>query len=840
MVLFMKFYVIDASSFLFRSYFAIRNMRAPDGFPTNALYGFVRALLKIEEDFHPEHIAVVYDAPSNKTSRQSIYPDYKGKRHKAPDDLPDQIEASKEFCDALGWPRVAVENVEADDTIGTLAKKYEALGYQVYIFSSDKDLCQLVSPKVHCIHAHKDNLEITKEGVFETYQVYPEEFTTYLGLIGDTSDNIPGVAGIGPKKGSHLIRQYGDYDKMPLSEENKQLAILSKTLATLDTEVLLPKHLDSCEKKALDLDKLIGLYRRYNFKSLLESVEKKGTTTPLKEKKPLNKAHILHTRDASPTDWPEAKSSPLAIFKGVYQGDEGIFVQHEGSPIHFLSKEELKKPKTKEILKKASKILTHDFKALLHYLKELEFLVEKPFFDVMLAAYVLSPDASLKFSDLLQQHALEVIQETEADWFVQTLFPLSELLELKIKEQSLSVVLHEIEEPLLRILFKMEETGIYIDAHELEALSKKLSHDCLAIKTNVEEELGHPINLNSPKQLAAALFEELKLPAKTKGKTGFSTNIEVLEELRHEHPIIEKIIEYRSLEKIRSTYTVNLIELSDPVTHRLHTTFSQTTTQTGRLASTNPNLQNIPVRTEIGNQIRHAFKAMPPSKRFLSCDYSQVELRLLAHMSEDPNLIKAFNEHLDIHRYTASLVFGVPMAKVSDEMRFGAKAVNFGIIYGLGPHGLGKQLKISMKEASQFIRTYFERYPRVQEFLESLKEEARKNGHSTTLFGRKRPIPEILNRNAPIRAQAERFAVNSKIQGTQADLIKLAMIQIDQILDPAKISMLLQIHDELIFECDIEEVEKYKKEIVRLMQNIHPLKVPLEVNALVAKNWGEC
>jgi DNA polymerase-1 len=835
----MKFYIIDASSFLFRAYFAIRNMRAPDGFATNALYGFVRALLKIQEDFHPEHIAVVYDAPSNKASRQAIYPNYKGKRNKAPDDLPGQIEASKEFCDALGIARVAVEGVEADDTIGTLAKKYEKLGYEVFIFSSDKDLCQLIDTKIHCVHAHKDNLVIKKKEVFDLYQVYPEEFTTYLGLIGDASDNIPGVAGIGPKKGSLLIRQYGTIDKMPLSEENLEIAKLSKTLATIDIHVPLPKHLDSCEKKSANNPELLKLYQRYNFKSLiagLEAVkeEKKGL------KKPGDTTPIHKVSEAAPNFLNKPVDSTFSLYHGFHEEIEGLFVRIEDHPIHFFSKEDLSQKKSIDFFHHAKRIITYNFKLLLHRFIEIEFLLEKEFFDIMVAAYLLNPDSSLKLADILHEHADEPVADQNASWFVQTFAPLKELLELKIQEKELSHVLHKIEEPLLKVLYKMEKKGIYVDVEELESLSKKLTHECTKLKHNVEKEVGHPLNLNSPKQLAEALFEELKLPTKAKGKTGYSTSIEVLEELRGEHPVIEHIIEYRGLEKLRSTYTTNLIELVDTKTKRIHTTFSQTTTQTGRLASTNPNLQNIPVRTEVGNQIRHAFKAMPPSKRFLSCDYSQVELRLLAHMSEDPNLLKAFREDLDIHRYTASLVFGLPMKEVSDEMRFRAKAVNFGIIYGLGPHGLGRQLKIPMREASQFIKTYFDRYPKVEEFLESLKEEARKSGHSTTLFGRKRPIPEILNRNAPIRAQAERFAVNSKIQGTQADLIKMAMIQIDDILDPQEIAMLLQIHDELIFECDADRIDHYKKKIVDLMQNIHPLKVPLVVNASVAKNWGEC
>ncbi|MFZ4772367.1 MAG: DNA polymerase I [Chlamydiia bacterium] len=830
----MKFYVVDASSFLFRSYFAIRNMRAPDGFATNALYGFVRALLKILEDFHPEHIAIVYDAPSNKASRQAIYPDYKGKRHKAPDDLPPQIEASKEFCDALGIQQVAIAGVEADDTIGTLAKKYSQKGYEVYIFSSDKDLCQMINENTHCVHAHKDNLVISKKEVFELYQVYPEEFTTYLGLIGDASDNIPGVAGIGPKKGSALIRQYKTIGHMPLTDENKELAELSKTLATIDTHVPLPAHLDSCEKRPADTAALQSLYQRYNFKSLLTSLETKHGT---ENKKLLKKgAEIVH----ADTNWPAPLSKPLALYFNEHEGDPGVFAKFEEGSIHFIPENQLKNKKFLDLLGHASSILTYDYKALLHKIEGAESLYNKPFFDILVAAYLLNPDSSLKIADILQEHAEETIAEGQSSWFVQTFFPLTELLETKIREGGLSTVFHKIEEPLLWILFKMEKKGIFVDTEELTTVSHTLAEACAKTKKEVEELLGHPINLNSPKQLAEALFVELKLPTKAKGKTGYSTSIDVLEELRQEHPIIEQIIEYRSLEKLRSTYTTNLIEMVDPHTHRLHTTFSQTTTQTGRLASTNPNLQNIPVRSDVGNQIRHCFKSMPPSKRFISCDYSQVELRLLAHMSEDPSLMKAFQEELDIHRYTASLVFGIAMEEVTEEMRFRAKAVNFGIIYGLGPHGLSKQLKISMKEASQFIKTYFERYPKVKGFLESLKEEARKSGHSTTLFGRKRPIPEILNRNAVIRAQAERFAVNSKIQGTQADLIKMAMIEIDELLDPKEISMLLQIHDELIFECDADRVDHYKKIIVHQMQSIHPLKVPLEVHASVAKNWGEC
>ncbi len=824
----MKFVIIDASSFLFRSYFAIRNMQAPDGFSTNALYGFVRAVLKILEEFHPEHIAIIYDAPSNKESRQAIYPEYKGKRNKAPEDLPPQIEASKDFCEALGIQQVAVKGVEADDTIGTLAKKYGAKGYEVLLFSSDKDLSQLVSDNIHCIHAHKENLVIGKKEVFDTYQVTPEEFTTYLGLIGDTSDNIPGVAGIGPKKGAALIRQYGSISQMPLSDEQKEIAELSKTLATIDLHVPLPNNLDDCTKQPVDFEKLIALYQRYNFKSLLTQAQSQIKAKLSENKIEATKvSHIEHSL-------PIAQKKPLAIF----HTDKGLFLHFEGDSIHF--SEDFSHEKLNELLQKASFVISYDYKALLHKLKDTEELAEKPFFDIFVAAYLLNPDSSLKLSDILQEHAGETIEEADLGSFVRTFFALKELLEKKIEHEELKTVLHKIEEPLLWILFKMEKKGIYVDTAELAALSHTLQTKCHKIKSAVEEVFGHPINLNSPKQLAEALFEELKLPTKAKGKTGYSTSIEVLEELRSEHPVIDLIIEYRSLEKLRSTYTTNLIEQVSAKTHRLHTTFSQTTTQTGRLASTNPNLQNIPVRSEVGNQIRHCFKARPPNKRFLSCDYSQVELRLLAHMSEDPNLLKAFKEGLDVHRYTASLVFNIPLDEVSDEMRFRAKAVNFGIIYGLGAHGLSKQLKIPMREASEFIKTYFDRYPKVHQFLESLKEEARKNGHSTTLFGRKRPIREILSRNAPIRAQAERFAVNSKIQGTQADLIKMAMIKIDPLLDPEKIVLLLQIHDELIFECDADEVEHYKKKILHIMQEIHPLIVPLEVHASIANNWGEC
>jgi DNA polymerase-1 len=804
-------------------------MKAPDGFSTNALYGFFRQLLKILEDFNPEHIAVVYDAPSNKASRQAIYPEYKGKRHKAPDDLPPQIEASKEICDALGLKRVAVEGVEADDTIGTLAKKYEKIGYEIFIFSSDKDLCQLVTNNVHCIHAHKDNLVVRKQDVFDAYQVYPEEFTTYLGLIGDASDNIPGVSGIGSKKGSALIRNYGDIEKMPLSEEAMEMALLSKQLATIDTSVHLPKDLDSCSKGYQDNEHLRKICERYAFKTLLKNFESKEPATK-------QTFETLHIQNKISTHLKE----PLAIIWGEHESKQGIFVQYENKEICFIPENDLESENTKKLLRDAPSIITYDYKGLLHKIDQHHQLEKKPFFDLMIAAYLLNPDSSLKLSDILHEHAQQSIEDGPPQSFLNTFFALKEVLELKIQEMDLDTVLHKIEEPLLHVLYKMEHKGIFVDTDELQQLSDKLFDKCAKIKSFVEEELGHTINLNSPKQLAEALFEELKLPPKAKGKTGYSTSIEVLEELRSEHPIIEKIIDYRGLEKIRSTYTTNLIALTDPKTQRIHTTFSQTTTQTGRLASTNPNLQNIPVRSEVGNMIRHAFKAQPSSKRFIACDYSQVELRLLAHMSEDPNLLKAFKENLDIHRYTASLVFNLPMSEVNDEMRTKAKAVNFGIIYGLGPHGLSKQLKIPMREASSFIKTYFERYPKVEDFLESLKEEARKNGYSTTLFGRRRPIPDILNRNAPIRAQAERFAVNSKIQGTQADLMKIAMIEIDKILDPEKISMLLQIHDELIFECDASEISFYEAKILDIMQHIYPLKVPLVVNASVAKNWGEC
>ena len=827
-----KLYLLDAVGVLFRSYYAIRGMTNSRGESTNALYGFIRSVEKFRRDFEPTHFMAVFDGPNNKASRTKIHADYKGHRTGMPEDLVPQLQQAMHYCTLAGIPLLAVPGVEADDVIGSITLWATTQDAHVYICTSDKDLSQLVTPQVSLIQTQKDNLLIGPEQVKEIYGVHPHQITDFLGIVGDTSDNIPGVPGFGPKTTIPLLEQYGSLENLIASVEELppgkkketlkahiQDAIMSKQLATLDFTVPFEKNEATFKLMPADEKGLLLFYQDMKFTSLLKElkpVEKEGSY------------HLIQTRQEldAMTKILEA-ASEISIHTEIGVGISLAIKEQEayGIPFSETLSEELVLSHLRPLLMKKP-LIGHNLKADLHLLKIVPPQIS---FDTLIAAHLLFPENSNPPLNNLVLTYLGASSPTSHAQTADYIFRLKNLFAPKLKE--LLPLFENIELPLIPVLFKMEQNGIYLDVPLLKSMSAFLKKQADAIAIEIYSMAGETFNIHSPKQLATVLFEHMKLPSKKK-----TTAADVLSEI--DHPIAKAILRYRTLEKLISTYIEALPHQVNPTTHRIHCTFNQAVTATGRLSCQDPNLQNIPVRTPEGRKIREAFKPELPGYVFLSADYSQIELRLLAHFSEDPNLIRAFKNKEDIHTACAANIFEVPLDQVTADMRFRAKAVNFGIIYGQGSYGLSQELGISVADAKKFITKYFELYPKIYNYLEKNKADARELGYATTLFGRRRPLPDISSTNAFVRSQAERYAMNTPLQGSQADLIKLAMIKIHQNL--SKGQMILQIHDELIFEIPQSEVITIESMVVNVMETIHPLRVPLTVNVSIGKNWGEC
>ncbi len=884
-------YVVDALNFLFRAYYAIGPITNLKGESTNALYGFIRSIFKIIKDFSPEYFVVVFDGPDNKKSRTDIYSEYKSHRAEMPEDLFSQLEKALYFCEIAGIPMLSVTGVEADDTIGSIALWAEQKGVDVFLCSSDKDLCQLVSDKIFIINPHKDNLLIDRGKVKELFGVYPEQMIDYLAIVGDASDNIPGLSGFGPKTAASLLSQFGslhailaDPDKVSGKKrevliEGKEIALLSQKLATIHTEVDFPKKLEFFQLKEPELGKIREFYHEEHFMSLLKEMSVPETPvspkeeaveityTLIDEEEELShliaklKKHEEICIDTETTDVRPMRAELVGIGLGVKAG-EAWYVPMNGN---------LGKHKAISLLKSLlenseTRFIGHNIKYELHVLCNAGIALGPVGFDTMVASYLISPHTpkhglderslekfgkvKIPIEDLIGKGKKQTTMDTvtldkictycceDVDYTLR----LKKVFEKELEKEGVLSVFEQIEIPLIPLLMRMERQGIYVDVEKLKKMSEELKRDIEKLEKVIYEMAGETFNLNSPKQLSAILFEKMNIRAPKKTTTGYSTAADVLEELKGEAPIVHKIIEYRLLEKLRSTYVDALPQQVFPQTGRIHCTFNQSVAATGRLSCQDPNLQNIPVRSAAGKKIREAFKPQKPHWSFVSADYSQIELRLLAHLSEDPILTKAFKDGEDIHTFTASLVFDVPLSEVTPAQRYQAKTVNFGIIYGQSPFGLSQELGIDYKDAASFIETYFKRYKRVKEFLEFCKESVRKTGRAVTLTGRQRPIPEIYSKNPMLRAQAERLAVNTPLQGTQADLIKLAMIDIDAYLTehPDEGMMILQIHDALLFEVPDTHVERLSWQVKERMESIMTLTVPLVVDISVGKNWGEC
>lgn len=873
-----KIFIIDVMGYIFRSFHAIRHMSTSKGEPTNALFGFARSFINLQKTFNPEYVVAVFDGENNERSRKELYAEYKAHRSKAPDELVPQFATVEEFLELNGIPMVSLEGVEADDSMASIARLFEKQGFEVYLCSTDKDLAQLVNPQIKMLNTFKDNLIVDEAGVLENFGVPPHQIRDYLAIVGDASDNVPGVSGIGPKGAAELLKQYGSLEailenadqikgkKGESLKTHREDALLSRKLVTLDEALPIPQDPTFYIPKPQDQKKLLHFLQEKEFNTLaqeLSSVTKKETK---------GEYHLVNTPEAIQELVAQLEKQPFFCIDAETTSEDpmraelvGFGVGFEEGKAYYLPMYPDLLPLFKPLLQKKP-VYGHNIKYDMHVFRRGGMPLHHIIFDTMVASYLIQADerqhsldrlafkefekVKIPIEDLIGKGKKQItMREVPLDKIteyccedIDYTIRLKNLYEKQLHDRKLDKLFKEIELPLIDVLAKMEARGVFVDTKVLRPLSEKIQKDLHHLQTEIYKLAGEEFNLNSPKQLSEILFTKLNIRAPKKTATGFSTNADVLESLALEYPIAELILEYRSLEKLRSTYIDTLPEQIHPETGRIHCTFNQSVAATGRLASQNPNLQNIPVRTELGREIRAAFRPQKPGWSYVAGDYSQIELRLLAHFSLDPKLVEIFKQGKDIHAATAASIFGVSQEEVTPEMRYRAKAVNFGIIYGQQAWGLSQELKIEPKVAGEFIEKYFHNYPGVKNYLEKMKQEARETKVTKTLMGRERRLPDITASNPMIRQAQERLAVNTPLQGTNADLIKLAMIQLEEKIEKLSLKgyMILQIHDELIFEVPDEEVPVFEKLVKETLEGVATLNVPLVVNIGVGKNWKEC
>lgn len=834
-----KILVIDGSSIIYRVYYALPPLKTKNGELTNALYGFIRILLKAVEDFKPDLLGIAFDRPEP-TFRHVIYKEYKAKRPPMKDDLKAQIPWIREFLRLNDIPILEEPGYEADDIIATIIKRYK--DDLKYILSGDLDLLQLVSDKTFLIHPQRGITEFTiydPKAVKERFGVEPKKIPLYKVLVGDESDNIPGINGIGPKKASKILEKISTLEEFKdkvrfLESDLREIIEKNWDIIERNLELVTLKNIDKdFVLKPFEIkkdEKLIEFLKRYELKSILQKLFPD-----------LEERENIEIKDVEEINFEEAKKEGCFAFKCLGEkGFEGIsisFKEGEGYFIPSFDFNDEVKGKVKDIIsfeniKKIGAYIQRD----LHFL---DCKIKGEVFDVSLASYLLNPERQNHSLDILIR---EYLNRTSfiPQKYAAYLFPLKTILEERIKKEELEFVLFNIETPLIPVLYSMEKWGIKVDKEYLKSLSDEFCERIKKLEEEIYELAGMKFNLNSPKQLSEVLFERLKLPSGKKGKTGYSTSSLVLQNLLNAHPIVIKILQYRELYKLKSTYIDAIPNLINSQTGRVHTKFNPTGTATGRISSSEPNLQNIPIKSEEGRKIRRAFIA-DDGYYFVSLDYSQIELRIMAHLSQEPKLISAFQKGEDIHRRTAAEIFGVPEDEVDDLLRSRAKAVNFGIIYGISSFGLSETASITPEEAEKFIDSYFKHYPRVKLFIDKTIYEAREKLYVKTLFGRKRYIPEIRSINKQVRNAYERIAINAPIQGTAADIIKLAMIEIYKEIEEKNLKsrILLQIHDELILEVPEEEMEFTPLMAKEKMEKVVELSVPLVVEISVGKNLAE-
>ena len=877
-----KIVLIDGHSILNRAFYGIPELTNSEGLHTNAVYGFLNILFKILDEEKAQYLAVAFDLKAP-TFRHKMYAEYKGTRKAMPEELREQVPVMKEVLSAMGVPLLMKEGYEADDLLGTIAGQAERAGLEVSIVSGDRDLLQLATDKVQIRipKTKRTGTEIENyyaADVKEKYLVTPTEFVDVKALMGDASDNIPGIPGVGEKTATKIISEFGSIEnahdhleeikpnKAKLSlEEHYDLAVLSKTLAKINTESPVTLDLQAAKLTDLYTAEAFTWMKKLEFKNLLSRFHVEApkdeaadhfelADTREKAEKFLEKAAKAESFGFA---WIEERDKIYGLALSL--GDEGTaFLLAEGSfdenglALDFL------RDHLEELLVYGKTAAVLDLKSQLDLFTVPD---REKLFDLSIGAYLVNPlkdhypyeDIAKEYLDqlipgraeLFGKDPLEKAKENGevfAKWACYQAYVAAAALEpvlAKLRELEMEHLFRDIEMPLVYTLRDMERAGISIEAEALKTYGDQLAGRIRELETAIYEQAGETFNINSPKQLGVILFEKMQLPGGKKTKTGYSTAADVLEKLAPEHPIVASILEYRTLAKLKSTYADGLAGFIGP-DGRIHSTFNQTITATGRISSTEPNLQNIPVRMELGRLIRKVFVPKPGCV-FVDADYSQIELRVLAHLSRDERLIQAYRDAEDIHRITASQVFHIPFDEVTPLQRRNAKAVNFGIVYGISSFGLSQDLSISRKEASEYIEKYFETYPGIKSFLDGLVENAKKNGYVTTLYGRRRPMPELKSSNFMQRSFGERVAMNAPIQGTAADIIKIAMIHVSERLkkEQLKSRLILQVHDELLIEAEESELEQVKTILREEMQGAAELSVRLEIDMHTGKNWYE-
>ncbi len=883
-------YLVDGSGYIYRAFHAVRHLSTSQGLPTNATFGFTNMLLKLLSEHNPQYMAMTFDA-KGPTFRHEIYEAYKANRPPMPEDLVVQIPYIKQVVEAMNIASLEAPGYEADDIIGTLARIGEQKGFRVVMVTGDKDFKQLVSSETSIWDPMKDRT-IDYGSLKKDFGLEPSQWVDVMALAGDASDNIPGVPGIGEKTAVQLITTFGSMDglfqnldkvtKKKLHENLlnfREQAMLSRRLVTINTETPLSADLKSFRVSSPDGKKLAGLFKALEFRKLQERFPVKGDLSQkdymaIMDKKALEcLIHELKTAGVFALDLETTAKDPMkaaivgisfshrpneAAYIPLRHSDENAGRQLEPEPTLLRLKPLLEDPR----LGKVGQNIKYDWTVLKRSGIDLKGVV----FDTMVASYLLDPTRrahnleaiAVEYLDHRMISYKEVTGDTkgrkgfdkvsiedavtyaceDADITLMAY----KILESRLKEEGLESLFEKVEMPLIPVLLDMEMSGVCVDKDRLEAISKDFEGKLQQIEERIYAIAGEEFNIQSHQQLGHILFEKLRLPIqkKTKKKKGYSTDVDVLTALSAEHELPDLVLQYRSLAKLKSTYTDALVDLVHPETRRIHTSYNQTVTATGRLSSSDPNLQNIPIRTEEGRKIRAAFV---PRKGWVmfSADYSQIELRLLAHYSQDTVLVEAFEENQDIHARTAAEVFQLFPSMITPEMRRQAKVINFGIIYGMGPFRLARELGISHKMARTYIEHYFATYKGVKRFIDETIKEARKTGKVKTLLDRQRWLPDICSSNRTAREFAERTAVNTPLQGTAADLIKVAMIRIHEAFAKKglRAKMLLQVHDELLFEVPPEELEKTKELVRAIMEGVYELRVPLKVNINVGPNWAE-
>ena len=871
--------IIDGNSIINRAFYALPEMSNKEGLKTNAIYGFTNMLLKIIDTYNPTHISVAFDRKAP-TFRHIEFKEYKAGRKKMPDELREQFEPLKDLLDKFNIHRLEIDGYEADDIIGTVSKIAEDNGFKVYIVTGDKDAIQLASNKTTTLITKKGVGEVEEydyDSVIEKYEMTPTQFIDLKGLMGDKSDNIPGVPGIGEKTGIKLIKEFssieGIFDNIDSIkgstkkklEENKELAIMSKKLATIIRDVPVEFNLEELEYGNYNTKDILDVFKYLGFTSLIPRIGNLDESEEI-----VNEANVEISKLEDIDEFiNKVKENNELIIKTVTR--EGnildkrikyIFLSVDGKKIYYVEEDSIYKLEyifTSNEIKKLGYNLKDDYISLKPYGIKLENI----YFDITIAEYLIDSMSSTSYecSAIAMKYLTKKVKTKEEllgkgvkakkyqdlsfeelsshiSQIIDTVKSVMPIMEENLKESNMDGLLYHVEMPLVEVLADMEYEGVKVDKEKLNELGSQFKEIIKKLESEIYKISGEEFNINSPKQLGVILFEKLSLPVIKKTKTGYSTNAEVLDKLKDQSPIIDKIIEYRQIVKLNSTYVEGLLSIINPIDGRIHSSFNQTITTTGRISSTEPNLQNIPVKLEMGRNIRKVFISDKECK-LVDADYSQVELRVLAHMSQDETMIDAFKHNEDIHTKTASQVFNVSMDEVTSKQRSDAKAVNFGIVYGKSDFGLSEDLNIPVKQAKEYIENYFNKYNKIKEFMDNIIEDASSNGYVTTILNRRRYIPEIKSSNFMLRNAGKRAAMNAPIQGSAADIIKIAMINVYKKLEEnnLKSKLILQVHDELIVEAVDSEIDIVKKIVKDEMENAVCLDVNLDVDLNIGDSW---